>query len=271
MELTRKRKRELKKLQGRAQNVWSEQMLVLDHARSLARDASNSANDYAHNEGATAARGAYDTRVRPALDSGRAVVGGARERVVTDIAPAISAAVASALASVTTVKEGGDKAVDTAVKTVGKNADVSDKVAQKATMVGKKEVAKAAAKATGQVSKKDATKAAAKALKKKEAAKAAVKAGSKLAKNKKKSAGPGGFILGGFIVVAVAGIAYAIWQTLRADDELWIADEELEPETTAASTTGTIDSTTDSTTTVTPVTGTGTTGTGTTPGTSPLS
>ncbi|MET0974986.1 MAG: DNA helicase [Leifsonia sp.] len=30
-------------------------------------------------------------------------------------------------------------------------------------------------------------------------------------------------------VVAVAGVAYAVWQTFRADDELWIADEPVGP------------------------------------------
>lgn len=39
-----------------------------------------------------------------------------------------------------------------------------------------------------------------------------------------KSAGPGRFILIGLGVVAAAGIAYAAWQTLRADDDLWIED-----------------------------------------------
>ena len=28
-------------------------------------------------------------------------------------------------------------------------------------------------------------------------------------------------------VLAAAGVAYAVWQTFRADDELWIADEPL--------------------------------------------
>ena len=32
-------------------------------------------------------------------------------------------------------------------------------------------------------------------------------------------------------VVTAAGVGYALWQTLRADDELWIADEDPEPET----------------------------------------
>jgi hypothetical protein len=44
-----------------------------------------------------------------------------------------------------------------------------------------------------------------------------------------KKSGPGRYILIGLGVVAVAGVAYAAWQTLRADDELWVSDE---PETT---------------------------------------
>ncbi len=39
-----------------------------------------------------------------------------------------------------------------------------------------------------------------------------------------KKSGPGRYILLGLGVVAVAGVAYAAWQTLRADDELWIED-----------------------------------------------
>ena len=41
----------------------------------------------------------------------------------------------------------------------------------------------------------------------------------------KSSSGPGKYILIGVGVVAIAGIAYAAWQTLRADDDLWIDDE----------------------------------------------
>jgi hypothetical protein len=41
----------------------------------------------------------------------------------------------------------------------------------------------------------------------------------------KPTAGPGRYILIGLGVVAVAGLAYAVWQTLRADDDLWIEDE----------------------------------------------
>lgn len=40
----------------------------------------------------------------------------------------------------------------------------------------------------------------------------------------KKSPGPGRYILIGLGVVAAASVAYAAWQTLRADDDLWIED-----------------------------------------------
>jgi hypothetical protein len=41
----------------------------------------------------------------------------------------------------------------------------------------------------------------------------------------KPAMGPGGYILIGLGVVVVGAIAYAAWQTLRADDDLWIEDE----------------------------------------------
>ncbi len=39
------------------------------------------------------------------------------------------------------------------------------------------------------------------------------------------SSGPGRYILIAFGVAAAAAVAFAAWQTLRADDDLWIADE----------------------------------------------
>lgn len=44
----------------------------------------------------------------------------------------------------------------------------------------------------------------------------------------KPAPGPGRYILIGLGVVAVAAVAYAAWQTLRADDDLWIEDEALD-------------------------------------------
>ena len=54
--------------------------------------------------------------------------------------------------------------------------------------------------------------------------------GTKVGIIQPKSSGPGRYILIGLGVVAAAAVAYAAWQTLRADDDLWIDDE---PETAA--------------------------------------
>ncbi|TAL41116.1 MAG: hypothetical protein EPN91_11510 [Salinibacterium sp.] len=40
-----------------------------------------------------------------------------------------------------------------------------------------------------------------------------------------KKPGPGRYILAGVALVAVLGVAYAAWQTLREDEGLWIDDE----------------------------------------------
>lgn len=42
----------------------------------------------------------------------------------------------------------------------------------------------------------------------------------------KKSSGIGGTIALATAVLVAAGVAYAVWQTFRADDELWVADDE---------------------------------------------
>ena len=56
------------------------------------------------------------------------------------------------------------------------------------------------------------------------AAKAGARVGTKVG-IVKPSHGPGRYILLGLAVVAAAGLAYAAWQTLREDDDLWISDE----------------------------------------------
>ena len=44
-----------------------------------------------------------------------------------------------------------------------------------------------------------------------------------------KGTGAGTYFALGLAVVAAVGVAYAVWQTFRADDELWVTDDELEP------------------------------------------
>ena len=43
---------------------------------------------------------------------------------------------------------------------------------------------------------------------------------------KKSGPGAGGVIAIGLGIIAAVGLLYAVWQTFRADDELWVADEE---------------------------------------------
>lgn len=49
-----------------------------------------------------------------------------------------------------------------------------------------------------------------------------------------KGLGAGTYIAIGVGLAAAAGVAYAIWQTFRADDELWVADDESERTPTEA-------------------------------------
>lgn len=57
------------------------------------------------------------------------------------------------------------------------------------------------------------------------AAKLGTEVGTKVGLVKPKSSGAGKYVLIGLGVVAVGLVAYAAWQTLRADDDLWIEDE----------------------------------------------
>ncbi|MCS5715890.1 hypothetical protein NVV95_15180 [Herbiconiux sp. CPCC 205716] len=67
----------------------------------------------------------------------------------------------------------------------------------------------------------------------KEAGKKVQKAGKAVKKSAPKSGGSkvGTAFVVSLGVVTLVGVGYALWQTFRADDELWIADEDPEPET----------------------------------------
>lgn len=54
-------------------------------------------------------------------------------------------------------------------------------------------------------------------------------------KYNKRGIGIGGWFGIGLAVTAVGAIGYALWQTFRADDDLWIADEELDAPVTTVS------------------------------------
>ncbi|MEH6780648.1 MAG: hypothetical protein V7618_03690 [Rhodoglobus sp.] len=177
MALTRKRRKELKRLKGQAEDLWNDQKELLDHASAVVREASQQAANYAREEVSPKIHSTIDTRVKPVVSSSvagaRSAAESTRNKVKGDILPAVTSALGTALAAIE----------------VAKNQQVRDafaRVSDLATTAGEK---------TG------------------------------LVKPQPKSAGFGRYILIGVGVVAAVGVAYAAWQTLRADDDLWIDDE----------------------------------------------
>lgn len=175
MGLSRKRQRELSRLKGRAEDLWDEQREVFEHAGNVVREARRQAGNYTREELTPRVRDTYEDRLKPAVSATRSAASSARDRVVDDFLPSVTASLGSALALLEAAK---DERVRDAMRKV---ADASNKVGTKVGIV----------------------------------------------KAPPPSPGPGRYILLGVGVVALAGIAYAAWQTLRADDDLWIDDEEI--------------------------------------------
>jgi hypothetical protein len=211
MGLTRKRKRELIRLKEHAEDLWGDQKEVLEHATQVVREASRQAGNYAREEVTPRVRDTLDHNVKPAVATGIATAKSAvtttRGKITDEVVPAVTTALGTALATIEAAK---DERLREALKSIHAAGDnVSKQVAQ-----ATEKVAQSASKANAKVSS-EAAKASSKA------AKLGVKVGPV-----KKSHGPGRYILIGVIVVAIAGIAYAAWQTLRADDDLWIDEDE---------------------------------------------
>ena len=181
MALSRKRRKELKRLKSQAEDLWEDQKELLDHASKVVRDASRQAAHYAREEVSPRIRDTFEDTVKPAVGAGvrnaRSAAESVRDRLVHDVLPGVTSALGTALAALE----------------VAKNRQVRDAIS-KATKFG-------------------------------------TDVGTNVGLIKPKPAGPGRYILIGVGVVAFAAVAYAAWQTLRADDDLWIDDE---PETPLA-------------------------------------
>lgn len=175
MALSRKRRKELNRLKGQAEDLWDNQKELLDHASKVVREASRQAAHFAREEVGPRARDAYEDRVLPAVSSGiagaRSAAGNARENLTHNVIPAMTSALGTALAAIE----------------VAKDRQVRDAITR-ATKIG-------------------------------------TDVGTRVGIIKPKPAGAGRYILIGIGVVAFAAVAYAAYQTLRADDELWIDDE----------------------------------------------
>jgi hypothetical protein len=191
MGLSRKNKRELKKLRAHAIDVWQEQREVLERANSLLLEATTEAKKLTNQHVTPRVRDAVDVHVRPSYDKGlltaRAVSAAAKGKLVADIMPVASTAIGSAVAAIDLLKD--PRVQDTVAR------------AKKASIAATEAGRKIAEKYVPGVEAKPVP--------------VPVKTGI----------GAGGIVAITAGAVLAAGVGYAFWQTFRADDDLWIADE----------------------------------------------
>lgn len=165
MSLSRKRKKELRKLQTQANSLWESQQVLVGEAANVAREARRQLSHLNREEVQPRIQAGYQTYAAPYVEKGKDVVN-------HTIVPAAGAVVGSALSV-------WDAANDTRSRLAsGRGLDLSSF---------------------------------------RKPAPAPVK----------KGIGAGGVIAIILGVAAALGVLYAAWQTLRADDELWVADDPL--------------------------------------------
>lgn len=162
MSLSRKQKKELRRLQSDAQQLWESQQVLVGNAAALARSAGQKLGDYGRTEVLPAMQATYERRVAPAIDRGLKI---SRDVVDRRVVPAVGGAIGSALAA-------WDVANDKR-RTIQWMPDYTPPAP----------------------------------------ARRGASVGSVIA-----------IILG---AAAAIGVVWAAWQTLRADDELWVADDPL--------------------------------------------
>lgn len=217
MALSRKKQRKLNQLRNDADRLWAEQQVVLAKARELAGRAGTAGRDYANSEILPPLRKSYERNVRPAFDegvsSGRKALRGAESALTEKVLPALAAVGGNVTGAVREFTE-NNKALHTVQDRAGQlGKDASKRFAELQT-----ELTAATEKAKKQTAK---------------AKEQALKAQRKAEKKQRKGLGFGGWFLVGSAVTAVAALSYALWQTFRADDDLWIADEELDAPVTS--------------------------------------
>ncbi|TDN91037.1 DNA helicase [Microbacterium sp. BK668] len=186
MSLSRKRKKELRKLQNQANRLWESQQVLVGEAASVAREARRQLGNYRREQLVPQARQTYGKFAAPYVDKGVSV---SRQVLNDRVVPAAGAVVGSAMSVWDAASEQRDRLA------TGRGLDLSGygkKLDQYGSAVTKK------------LSQRVAP-----------------------APPPRKGIGAGGVIAIIFGVAAAIGVAYAAWQTLRADDELWVADDPL--------------------------------------------
>lgn len=182
MGLSRKSRRNLKKLRGEAGHLLSEQREVLDHAAAVLREASRQTSDIAKRDVAPVVKKTYEKRVQPGVNAGVGAVRSAADHTRSTwnnaVVPAVTGAIGATLAVIDVARDNSRAALHEASRT---GRELTTRAGQRLGVI---EV--------------------------------------------KPTPGPGRYIAVALGVVAVAAVAYAAYQTLRADDDLWVEDEPVE-------------------------------------------
>lgn len=189
MSLSRKRKKELRQLQDQANSLWETQQMLVTEAAGVAREAGRQLGNFHREQVIPGVHDRYQRHVAPRLDRGVKY----SSQVLNDrVVPVVGGVVGSAMSV-------WDAATDTRARlAAGRTFELPDR----------EKYAKLADAYAKAASKKMSTKLAPPAPQ------------------------PSGIGAGGIIALilgaaAALGVAYAAWQTLRADDELWVADDPL--------------------------------------------
>jgi hypothetical protein len=163
--LSRKRKKELRKLQTQANSLWESQQVLVGDAAAVAREAGRQLGHFGREQVKPQVQANYERYAAPYVEKGKNVVS-------HTIVPAAGAVVGSAMSV----------------------WDAANTTRQRLASGGGLDLSSF-----------------------KKAPPAPVK----------KGIGAGGVIAIILGVAAALGVVYAAWQTLRADDELWVADDPL--------------------------------------------
>jgi len=183
--LSRKRKKELRKLQKNANTLWESQQVLVGQAGEIAREAGRQLGNYNREHVVPTVQHGYERYAAPYVERGvRTSAKVYNERV----APAAGAVIGSALS----VWDAANEKRDALAHGRGFGSVDVGKLQKNAEKYGKKATKKLV-----------------------------------VAPPAKKGIGAGGVLAIIFGVAAAAGVLYAAWQTLRADDELWVADDPL--------------------------------------------
>ena len=190
MSLTRKRKKELRKLQDQATKLWASQQGIVGDAASVAREAGRQLGHYGREQVAPTVAQSYGKYAAPYVGKG---VDYSKNVLTRRVVPAAGAVVGSALSVWDAANDTRDR-ISAGKGVGGFDAKAFVKNAEKHG----KDVSTSLARRLGV-----------------------------LEPAKKRGIGAGGVIAIILGVAAAAGVLYAAWQTLRADDELWVADDPL--------------------------------------------